>query len=73
MFDSYDAATDGEKSFLSILRDSFKDLSERYPDASEFVKMSRTWYKESASKIKTNPYYHPAGRAEQRDLFVPKL
>jgi hypothetical protein len=75
LFDSYNAATDGEKSFLlNILRDSFKDLSEKYPD-SEFVsvRMSRTWYKENASKIKTNPYYHPAGRAEQRDLFVPTL
>lgn len=74
LFDSYNAATDGEKSFLlNILRNSFKDLSEKYPDDSEFVRMSQTWYKENASKIKTNPYYHPAGRAEQRDLFVPTL
>ncbi len=72
LFDSYDHATDTEKHFLlNVLRDSLKDLSEKYSDDSEFVSKSRTWYKENASRIKTNPYYHPAGRAEQRDLFVP--
>lgn len=74
LFDSYAAAsTDGERRFLlSILRDSLRDLSQKYANDTDFLKESRDWYTQSVSKITINPYYHPAGRAEQRDLFVPK-
>jgi hypothetical protein len=38
LFDSYDAATDGERAFLqSVLRDSFKDLSMKYPNLRPFA------------------------------------
>lgn len=73
LFDSYDAAADGERVFLlSILRDSFKDLSKKYPHDDEFVKMSKVWYLDNESGITPNPYYHPLGLGVQRDLFVPR-
>lgn len=71
LFDSYDAAVQGERQYLlSILRDSLKDLSKKYPQDDEFVKMSKAWYLNNESTIKTNPYYHPLGLGVQRDLFV---
>jgi hypothetical protein len=74
LFDSYDAAIDGERRYLlTILRDSFKDLSKQYPNDQEFVSVSKSWYLANQSKVITNPYYHPLGLGTQRDLFVSKL
>lgn len=71
LFESYDTATEGEQRFLvDVLRNSLKDLSQMYPNDAEFVEKDRAWYTENASILAINPYYHPAGRAEQRDLFV---
>lgn len=74
LFDSYDAAINGERRYLlSILRDSFKDLSKDYPNNQEFVSVSKSWYLANQSKVIANPYYHPLGLGPQRDLFVSKL
>lgn len=73
LFDSYDAATNGERTFLlNILRDSFHDLSKKHQNDAEFVKTSKIWYLDNESKLTPNPYYHPVGSASQRDLFLTK-
>jgi hypothetical protein len=73
LFDSYDAAAPSERGcLLSILRDSFRDLSKKYPQDDEFVKMSKAWYLNNESTITANPYYHPLGFGVQRNLFVAK-
>lgn len=74
LLDSYQTAdSNGKKRLSSILRDSLKDLSERYPNDEEFVAKARAWYLDNASEISINPYYHPfMPVAEQRDLFVRK-
>ena len=74
VLDSYQIAdSNGKKRLSSILPDSLKDLSERYPDDEEFVAKARAWYLDNASQISINPYYHPfMPVAEQRDLFVRK-
>lgn len=71
-FESYDRASGDEREFLlEILRRALFEISEQYPDDTEFISAGRTWYQQNLSRIKVNPYYHPAGRSEQRDLFVP--
>jgi hypothetical protein len=72
LFESYDRATAGERKFLlGVLREPLFDISEKYRDDTEFISAARSWYQQNLSRIKVNPYYHPAGRGEQRDLFVP--
>jgi hypothetical protein len=74
LFDSYDKATDGQRSYLAdILRHAFKDLSKQFPDDERFLSASKAWYLTNEPRIKPNPYYHPfVDFAEQRSLFVPR-
>ena len=72
LFESYHRATGAEREFLlGVLRDALFDISEKYPNDTELISAARSWYQQNLSRIKVNPYYHPAGRGEQRDLFTP--
>jgi hypothetical protein len=74
LFDSYDKATDGQRSWLvNVLRHGFKDLSKQFSDDEQFISASKTWYLANEPRIKPNPYYHPFVEfPEQRPLFVPQ-